>query len=215
MRGKRLLFRHLVALSIALGAGNAGAAAALEELPGEVLSDLVSDVEQSDSDKSTKLAVLNLLALDSRDEVRARVAEAASCLWPHGKLEALELLRTLARDRAAKVRAAAANGLTRVLYLASPAERVELVCNWTVEDASAERMAIARALSSQVPVLVADLALEQLSNDADPEIRAAALRAAQQRFGEDPRTYRRLAEERTTDPDRAVRRAARRLLGQA
>ena len=40
----------------------------------------------------------------------------------------------------------------------------------------------------------------------------AAFRAAQQRFDEDPATYRRLAEEHTGDGDRTVRRAARRLL---
>ena len=52
MRGKRLL-RHLVAVSIVLGAGTAGARE-VAELPSEVLSDLVSEVEQSDADRDTK-----------------------------------------------------------------------------------------------------------------------------------------------------------------
>lgn len=215
MRGRRLLFRHLVALSITLGAGSASAATELEELPAEVLSDVVAEVEQSDADTATKLGVLRLLARDARDSVRARVAEAASCLWSGGKHEALELLRSLAGDRAAKVQAAVANGLTRILYVASPAERVELVCNWTVAERDAERLAIARALSSSVPVLVADLAIRELAADTGPEIRAAAIRAALQRFAEDPAGYRALAEERIADPDRGVRRAARRLLGRA
>ena len=213
MRGKRLL-RHLVAASIVLGTG-AASANELAELPSEVLYDLVSEVEQSDEDRSTKLRVLKALAHDERDEVRARVAEAAAYLWTDTQDEALELLRTLAGDDAPKVRAAAANGLTRVLYLASPAERFDLVCNWTVAESGAERMAMARALSSKVPALVADLALEVLSSDPDAEIRSAALRAAAQRFDEDPATYRRIAEERSADSDRGVRRAARRLLGRA
>ncbi len=213
MRGQRLL-RHLVALSIALGAGTASAAE-LAELPSEVLSDLVSEVEQSDTDETTKLGVLKLLARDTRGDVRARVAEAAACLWPESREAALELLRKLAHDSSMKVRVAAANGLTRVLYLASPSERVEVVCDFAVAEAPAERLAMARALSSRVPVLVADLALQELATDTVPEIRAAALRAAQQRLEEGPATYRRLAEERITDSDRNVRRAARRLLGRA
>jgi hypothetical protein len=213
MRGQRL-FRHLVALSIALGTG-AASAAELDELPGDVLSDLVSEVEQADTDQRSKLGVLTLLAGDTRGDVRARVAEAAACLWPESKEDALELVRSLAHDKQPKVRAAAANGLMRLLYLASPAERVELVCTWTVAESVAERLTMARALSSKVPVLVTDLALDQLSNDLDPEVRAAAMRAALLRFDEDPLTYRRLAEERLADPDRNARRAARRLLARA
>jgi hypothetical protein len=211
MRRQRLL-GHLVALSIAFGAGTASAAE-LDALPSEVISDLVAEVEQSDTDRGTKLGVLRLLARDSRADVRVRVAEAAACLWHESKEEALDLVRLLAHDGSPKVAAAAANGLTRMLYLASPAERIELVCNFAIADAPAERLAMARALSSRVPVLVADLALQQLSSDAEPEIRATALRSAQQRMKEDPATYRRMAEERITDSDRTVRRAARRLLG--
>ncbi|HVJ19053.1 MAG TPA: hypothetical protein VM686_26720 [Polyangiaceae bacterium] len=213
MRGQRLL-RHLVALSIAFGAGSASAAE-LAELPSEVLSDLVSEVEQSDTDTDTKLSVLKLLSSDVRGDVRASVAEAAGHLWPDNKEDSLALVRALAQDGSTKVRAAAANGLTRMLYLASPAERVEVVCTFAVADAPAERLALARALSSHVPVLVADLALEQLANDDEPEIRAAAVRAALQRIDEAPATYRRLAAERIADPDRNVRRAAKRLLGRA
>ena len=213
MRGQRLL-RHLVALSIAFGAGTANASE-LAELPSEVLADLVAEVEQSDADRATKLGVLKLLSGDVRADVRARVAEAAACLWPDSKDQSLELVRSLAHDGSTKVRAAAANGLTRILYLASPAERVELVCNFAVAETPAERLALARALSSRVPVLVADLAIEQLANDDDPEIRAAAIRAGLQRIDEHPQIYRRLATERAADSDRNVRRAAKRLLGRA
>jgi hypothetical protein len=213
MRGQRL-FGHLVALSIALGTGTAGASE-LAELPSEVLADIVSEVEQSETDRDTRLGVLRLLSRDARGDVRARVAEAAACLWPDGKEEALELVRSLAHDGSPKVRAGAANGLSRALYLASPAERIEVVCNFAIAEAPAERLAMARALSSSVPVLVADLALQQLASDAQPEIRAAALRAALNRLEEDPATYRRLAEELVTDSDRNVRRAARRLLARA
>jgi hypothetical protein len=215
MRGKHLLFRHLVALSVALSAGSAQAKTELAELPSELLADLVSEVEQSDADRGSRLGVLRLLAHDERDEVRARVAEAASWLWSSDDPSALDLLRSLVHDPASKVRAAAANGLTRALYLASPVERVELVCNFATSASAAERLAVARALSSRVPVLVADLALEQLANDSEAEIRAAAVRAALERLEEAPDTYRRLAQDLREDSDRSVRRAARRLLGRS
>jgi hypothetical protein len=204
----------VVALSIALGTSGA-AAAELAELPSEVLADLVAEIEQSDEERGIKLGVLRLLAHDPRGEVRARVVEAAACLWPESREAALELVRALGSDREDKVRVAAANSLTRLLYLASPAERVELVCSWTIAEGAPERLSMARALSSRVPVLVADLALRQLATDGDPEIRAAAIRAALQRYEDDPRTYRHLGQEHLRDPDRAVRRAARRLLAHA
>jgi HEAT repeat protein len=134
-------------------------------------------------------------------------------LWDTAPDEALELVRQLLRDPAPEVALAAGTALEQIIDRASPARRIEIVCDLTVSMESAERVAVARALSRSTPLFVTDIAITELSRDTNAQVRALALSAAERHFREAPETYRALAVAAAADPDAAVRAAARRLLG--
>ncbi len=210
---KRRLLAHLTATSLVLAAGTAGALteAPIRELPTQVISDLIDDAERTDPSDPHRAAVLGELAKDPRYTVRAEVAEALSLLWPDREAT-LALLRTLANDRSADVRAATALGLARTLERASALERVDLVAELALSPHSRERLAVARALSSSVPILVRVSAVEQLSRDPNPRTRAALMNVMSAHFDEDPARYRDVAKALLRDPDRGVRARAQSLL---
>jgi HEAT repeat protein len=210
---KRRLLAHLTATSLVLAAGTAGALTEtpLRELPTRVISDLIDDAERTDPSDPHRAAVLGELAKDARYTVRAEVAEALSLLWPDREAT-LALLRTLANDRSADVRAATAVGLARTLGRASALERVDLVAELALSPHSRERLAVARALSSSVPVLVRASAVEQLARDPNPRTRAALMNVMSAHFDEDPARYLAVAEALLRDSDRGVRARAHALL---
>lgn len=207
-------FKYVAALAIAASCGALRARPKLLEIPETLVYELVEAVcdDEPDWSKEDRKRVLALLSHDPRVAVRARVAEAAVALSSEWQADTHRLLSSLATDSAGTVRAAATNGLERLLTRSSPIERVEIVCQWAGAPHAAEREALARALCSKVPTLVTDLVLEQLSRDDVAAVRTAAVRASRVHFDENPATYRSLLEERTADPSRQVRRAARRML---
>ena len=71
---------------------------------------------------------------------------------------------------------------------------------------------MARALQARTPVFVSDLALEELANDADADVRAATARAMARRIHEAPREYKQTLARLAEDRDPRVERTARRLL---
>jgi HEAT repeat protein len=211
---KRRFLAHLTATSLVLATGTAGAATQqvpLRELPTQVISDLIDDAEQTDPSDPHRAAVLGEIAKDPRYTVRAEVAEALSLLWPDREAT-LALLRTLANDRSADVRAATSLGLARTLERARPLERIELVSELALSPHSRERLAVARALSRSVPVLVRPSVVEHLSNDPNPRTRAALTNVMAAHFREDPVRYQRVAERLLRDSDRGVRARAQSLL---
>jgi len=209
---RQKVLRHLGAISMTVGAGCAMPATGLLHVPAEVVVDLVDDTENLSWRGEDKQLLLNLLANDPRASIRARVAESAGTLWTNSKDDTNRLLRRLAGDPAAEVQWAAARGLTRVLEVAAPVDRLQTVCAWTTSPHRAEREAVARALCHPTQILAADLAISSLAADADPRVRRHAARAAAVRFHENPTHYARLAADLASDPDSRVRRSARRLL---
>lgn len=208
------LLKHLAAVAIAFGAGMAPASGLLE-IPTRVLDEIVEGIEALDWDRRDRHRLLSLLAHDRRPEVRARVALKVATLWSEAPDQTEQLLRQLARDRSAAVRAASASGVEHVLESAPPLQRIALVAEWCTSTTTRDRAAIAAALRAMTPVFIGDLAIELLARDPDARVRHLALRAAAQRVHEAPRRYAHLAISAASDPERRVRRSARRLLEHA
>ncbi|HMJ16300.1 MAG TPA: HEAT repeat domain-containing protein [Polyangiaceae bacterium] len=172
-------------------------------MPTEVLAEWVEE------DLKRSPPVTPLQAVDSADRAATRTRLTVGALWPRAKERVEALVQRLARDPAPGVRIGAAAGLARMLELAPPLERIELVCRWTVSEDVYDRLAVARALALPTPVFVADLVIAQLARDADHEVRAATVGALRTHFHSDPQTFARLAEELAGDAELAVRLAAR------
>lgn len=216
--GRQGLFKYLAAVSIAVGCGAMLPLPRLLSIRGELVEDVVEalgDKKEPGWRKEDQKRVLLLLANDPRGTVRARVARAATVLMPEWTDDAQRVLLQLARDESAGVRAAAEQGFEVLLERASPVARVEIVCRGSVSEHARERLAVAKALCSATPVMVADLVIEELSRDVDVGVRLAALQAAQHRFADNPKAYRAIAQQRMEeDPKRRVRHAAQRFLQQ-
>jgi len=207
---RKCFLSRLAAASLALGAGTTSvASAASPTLSADILAEWV-EVELEADPESTPLSAVNCA---DRAATRARVL--IGNLWPSAKASGEGLVRELAREPSATSRIAAAAALGRILELSTPAERIEIVCRWTVADDPGERMAIARALSLPTPVFVADLAILELSRDPSAEVRAAAVGAIRGHFRVDPLNFARVATELASDADPSVRRAAQNLVTDA
>jgi hypothetical protein len=214
------ILRRLTAISVAAAFGIIDPAASLLDIPAAAIANVFEDDADEGSsqfiwDHEQHGQIVHLLSGDSRPVVRALVASSAPVVLRGSPEAAIGYVRQLASDPSARVRHAAAKGLSVLLEGASPIDRVELVCQWTVSSLATERAAIARALRGRTRVLVADLAIEQLALDTDAHVRLGAVRAAAAHFGESSDLYRKLARGLTSDPSRLVRRAAARILQQA
>jgi hypothetical protein len=200
---RRLLTRLAAAVTLALGTGTAGSA--LAALPEEVLAEWVE--AELENEPETPLR-----AVSNADRAAARAQAIVTSLWMRQKEDGEALLRELARNRSGAVRIGAAAALGKIIELASPIERIELVCRWTVSEDAFERTAIARALGLPTPVFVADLAIAELAKDPVSEVRAAVIRAVKNHYNEDEAAFDRVAADLTRDPELSVRRAAAELL---
>ena len=196
--------KRLAAASLAIGTTNMPPAVASTE----ALVELVAGGDAVALEEDERLSLLALLSVDSRAVVRARAASALHVAW-RAPDEAAAVLQGLVSDPDEGVRLAASDGLAALLAATSPVARVELVCRWSVSPVGAEREAIARALVRSTPVLVADVAIEQLAQDELPRVRVLAARAAAAHYAEDPATYRRLLVGLAMDADEQVRAAVR------
>jgi hypothetical protein len=200
---RRLLTRLAAGVTLALGTGAADGA--LAALPEEVLAEWVE--AELENEPETPLR-----AVSKADRAAARAQAIVTSFWMRQKEDGEALLRELARNRSGAVRIGAAAALGKIIELASPIERIELVCRWTVSDDTFERTAIARALGLPTPVFVADLAIAELAKDPVAEVRAAVIRAVKNHYSEDEPVFDRVAGELTRDPELSVRRAAAELL---
>jgi HEAT repeat protein len=196
-------FKRAAATSMMLMGGTSAAV-----IGPQVLDELIEEAERLARNDEDCVQVLRTLARDERPAVRALLAAAAGTLSSDGAPAAIHLLRELARDPSSHVRGAVALGVARRIARATPAERIELVCEWALSRNACERAAIARALVWPTPVLVTDLVVQQLAQDESAEVRMLALQAAAAHAHQDPTTYRRIAVERLDDPASEVRRAA-------
>lgn len=205
-------FRYLAAVSIAAGVGALRPGPRLLQIPEGLVSELVDAVSENEPSwpEADRRRVLMLLGSDPRSAVRARVAEASATLVPNWPDDASRLLSGLALDPSPEVRDAAARGFEMLLARTTPIDRVELVCRWACSEQAPQREALARALCSSVPTLVTDLVIDELSRDASAGVRLSAVRAAKQRFDENPELYAAVLRDRESDRNRRVRREAQR-----
>jgi hypothetical protein len=191
--GVRLLNR-LAAASFALGSS--------ATLPTDALADWIE--AELDNDPGT--TPLQAVSVASRLTAGARAAIVTVWSKSPGASEAF-VTRLLNQD-SAPLRIAAAGALGQIIELASPMERIEIVCRWVISDDAGERLTIARALSLPTRVFVADLAIGELSRDVSAEVRAAAARAARVHAATDPGGMGRVLSALSRDPVHAVRIAA-------
>jgi len=192
--GTRFLNR-LAAASFALGS--------CASLPSETLAAWVEDELDGEPDTTP------LDAVNNAGRMAAGARAAVSAFWPKSH-EASEVFVTqLLEQKSLALRIAAAAALGQVLELASPIERIEIVCRWTVSENPAERLTVARALSLPTQVFVTDLAIGELAQDPNPDVRAAAARAARAHAQSHPDGFERILSELSQDPERVVRAAAR------
>lgn len=107
-----------------------------------------------------------------------------------------------ARDAAHALGQSLAQALTDL----RPLQATQLVATWALSPDPLRRMAVAHALEWTFPLVGDALAIDHLSRDRDPAIRAAAARAAWVRraSGGDPGVLARLAD----DPEPSVRAIA-------
>ncbi|MGD8859841.1 MAG: hypothetical protein PVI30_07505 [Myxococcales bacterium] len=208
---RKSMLRYLAALGILLASG-ADPVPTLARIPTEALGGAVEAIEDEDLQPRERCQVLWLLARDARSQVRARVALRADVLWRFSASETEALIALLARDEVDAVRHAAVASLQGVMRRATPHERLELVARWAQSPSEHERAALAAALRAPVPLLIADLAIEQLAADQSDLVRELALQAAVARHSEDPDTYTRVVTRMTDDPRVSLRAAARRAL---
>ena len=206
---RQRLLGKLGAIAIAAGAGFVEPAISLMTIPESVIIDLVDD---EDGEAHEKRRFLPLLAQDARAAVRERVADAAGALAERQPEQAERLIVQLASDASPRVRAAAGRSLASLIAAAPPLDRLALVSRWTLSPNATDRAAMARALQSRTPVFVSDLALEELSNDTEADVRAATARAMARRIHEAPAGYAQALSRLAEDPDPKVERTARRLL---
>ncbi len=182
--GRRRAFARLAAASMVIAGSSAASAADSSQLRNRLLSQLGDDAEFAELDANDAEDSAHL----ESGEFPASSPDVAT-LWPEIRDATFKLLRGLANDPAADMRAAAGHGLARALQLLAPVERIELACQWALSERWGERAAVAQVLASPLRIMVTDLIIEQLSHDERVEVRAAALQAAQVRLVEAPEVY--------------------------
>jgi HEAT repeat protein len=108
--------------------------------------------------------------------------------------------------------------LPEILVLLSPIERVEIVAGWATSSSPHLRLAIARALRQGGPTARTPgslTAIEHLSEDPDPSVRAAVVEAAWMRRSEHPGRLGAVLTRLADDENLFVRETARLALGDA
>jgi hypothetical protein len=191
--GTRLLNR-LAAASLALGSCGS--------LPCDALADWV-EAERGNEPETTPLE-----AVSSAGRLAAGARAAVTAFWSKSH-EASETFVTQLASGDSTMRIAAAAALGQVLELASPMERIEIVCRWTVAEDARQRLSVARALALPIQAFVTDLAIGVLSRDANAEVRVAAARAARIHARADPGGFAQILAQLSSDPVPSVRAAAR------
>jgi hypothetical protein len=192
--GTRLL-KRLAAASLALGSCGG--------LPSDALADWV-EAERSNEPETTPLE-----AVSTAGRLAAGARAAVAAFWSKSHEAGEAFVTQLASGDSAALRIAAAAALGQVLELASPMERIEIVCRWTVAEDARQRLSVARALALPIQAFVTDLAIGVLSRDANADVRVAAARAARTHARTDPSGFAQILAQLSTDPDLSVRAAAR------
>jgi hypothetical protein len=211
---RRALLTRLAALSVAAGCGAAAVAAELLELPERVIGELFEAGLDADWRAEDRRRLLHVLASDPRASVRCAAADTAPWAAAGSLEEAEDLIRPLVRDPAPCVRETAAAALGRLAESVPLFDRAQFVSSWARAPHPGERQAAARALALW-PVFGADVVLAHLARDPAPRVRRRAMEAVAARFPFEPSVLEDSVAAALSDPDRRVRRLARKLFVQA
>lgn len=210
------LLSYLAALGIALGGSQAAAVPAyLEEIPDDLLTDLVDDLDADELQDLDRVRLSEVLAEDPRSQVRKLAARLTGDIKdPKLRLRAEILLKKLTRDTCSSVRSDAIIALSHLIQTMGPLECNSLVCSWATSEHTDQRMALASALSMVEQVhpgssSFTELALEHLAADHAWRVRAAVAKASSARMYENPDLYQELLRGLESDPARPVRRIAK------
>ncbi len=175
------------------------------ELPEDVLEFWRTRPEPgSDNDRVVVRKLISHADADVRS-VAARLVALIPTQLPNGPHSELA---QLARDPEPRVREAVVCTLCDLLRTLGGVARTCLVVEWATSIGSAMRMAIAHALQQPLPVVGARTALLYLSEDPDPGVRQATVRAMAERADSDPDRYVSVLERLSYDPQPEVQRAA-------
>lgn len=116
------------------------------------------------------------------EDAHALFAELASECAGSFPATAERALAVLARDERPAIRGLAVTALRCLLAALKGVSRTELLAHWVTSDDAACRVAMARALECDVPVVGSTTALSRLAKDDRPEVRAATYAAAIRRL---------------------------------
>lgn len=141
-------------------------------------------------------------------EARRSLLElASSCrvIYPDVTEEALLLL---SRHDVPLVQLEAASELGLLLVSLDGLSRLRVTTEWVTDGDDHQRLAIARALGAQMPVLGATAILDRLAHDGDPDVRRAACEACGHRINGIDAGLVELLETCARDDHHSVRHAA-------
>ena len=172
------VIKRLAILAAALAMGVAPNPADLEAVPEEVIGELLDENLLDDMEDADREALLRLLSLDPRPEVRLRVAHTFAVQVSDVSPQVEMALARLAADGFAPVRQAAWSSFHRLLAKLDGIERLRLLCEWSLSSEAQRRAAVAFALQHGIDSPFADAATTLLGGDPDPEVRALAQVAA-------------------------------------
>ncbi len=211
------LLSYLAALGIALGGGQAVAVSAyLEEIPDDLITDLVDDLDSDELQDLDRVKLSEVLSEDPRSKVRKLAALlAADTGSPDLRPRAEALLKKLTKDPCATVRADAVFALSCLMGHMGPLECNELVCSWATSEHTRHRYAIAHAVSLLEHAhpgarMCIEFALEHLATDRAWKVRAAVAKAAFSRFDDNRDFYAEILQTLERDTAKSVRRIAKR-----
>ncbi|OGQ88998.1 MAG: hypothetical protein A2289_18450 [Deltaproteobacteria bacterium RIFOXYA12_FULL_58_15] len=208
---KKKLLAYLSGAALSLTAGTATARLELDAIPESVIEDLLDDLEKERWRAPDMSCLMNLLATDSRRQVKSRVLEFFAAPIIQRPLDNTEqVFRCLAEDNDRVVRRAAAEAISRWLATEGGLNRLRFTSEWSLSDEPRLREAIARSLAGPVTIVGVDLLLEHLAKDPVHAVRCATARAAESRFEENPAAYENVLRRLASDSDRRVRKSARR-----
>lgn len=207
------LLSYLAALGIALGSGQAAAIPAyLEEIPDDLLTDLVDDMDPDELADLDRVRLSEVLAQDTRSKVRKLALQLLQDVKdPALRPRTEELLKKLSKDACSSVKAEAVFALAYLMQNMGPLECNALVCSWATSKSTDHRQAVASALSyldqaHPGTLMCIEFALELLAEDHAWRVRAAVAKASITRMDDNPDFYTEILQQLEQDQARSVRR---------
>lgn len=214
MNTKQTLVSYLAGVAISISAGNVEAEQIeLQQLPAGVVEDAIAEVAKNDWKAHEKKAVLSIAAKDKRPTVRRSACQQLMQLRNQFEWnEVAPLLEQLAADKESLVRTEVGRALSYKLKDASYFDRFWIVSDWAHADSPWKRLAIAHALAQNVDSAGINDIATHLAADPNANVRLAAVNIAASRLHKDPTHHQNLLQLLSDDPNRRVRRTARRVL---